>query len=305
MTFTFPVARYRFTFEITRALATHEYAGSMLRGAFGAALRNISCMTREKNCQTCILLRTCPYPRIFESPPETLSVPLTHAPNPYVIEPPTWGQEIYPAGSHFTFHMILIGKAISDLPFVIHAWQRAFSREIGRGNGGGTLVSVEHCGQEDDHIIYTPHTGSILPHPGEITIASLANDSATLHFNTPLRLQQNNHPIGPDSISPRTLLISLVRRARMMAEAHATPLPDIDAKALATQAETIELQHSLTWRDWTRYSHRQHQKMSLGGLVGEINLGGPLTPFLPYLQLGQWLHAGKNATFGLGHYKLT
>jgi CRISPR/Cas system endoribonuclease Cas6 (RAMP superfamily) len=29
-----------------------------------------------------------------------------------------------------------------------------------------------------------------------------------------------------------------------------------------------------------------------------------LAPLMPWLWLGQWLHAGKNATMGLGKYRL-
>ena len=44
--------------------------------------------------------------------------------------------------------------------------------------------------------------------------------------------------------------------------------------------------------------------MTLGGLVGEWRLRGDLTPFMPWLWLGQWLHVGKNATMGLGKFAL-
>jgi hypothetical protein len=44
--------------------------------------------------------------------------------------------------------------------------------------------------------------------------------------------------------------------------------------------------------------------MALGGVVGNWTLTGELAPFLPYLHLGQWLHVGKEATFGLGGYRL-
>jgi hypothetical protein len=44
--------------------------------------------------------------------------------------------------------------------------------------------------------------------------------------------------------------------------------------------------------------------MALGGAVGTWHLEGELAPFIPLLHLGQWLHVGKNATFGLGRYTL-
>ena len=68
--------------------------------------------------------------------------------------------------------------------------------------------------------------------------------------------------------------------------------------------ETLGSDKHLTWRDWTRYSCRQQQKMELGGVVGSWQLTGELAPFLPFLHLGQWLHVGKEAVFGLGGYDL-
>jgi hypothetical protein len=44
--------------------------------------------------------------------------------------------------------------------------------------------------------------------------------------------------------------------------------------------------------------------MTLGGVLGAWTLHGPLAPFLPWLHLGQWLHLGKNATMGMGGYRL-
>jgi CRISPR/Cas system endoribonuclease Cas6 (RAMP superfamily) len=58
---------------------------------------------------------------------------------------------------------------------------------------------------------------------------------------------------------------------------------------------------------WTRYSSRQQQEMTLGGVLGRWTLHGDedtLSQIQPWLWLGQWLHVGKNATMGLGGYKL-
>jgi hypothetical protein len=69
----FPVARYRFEFQVRQAIRLPDYAGSMLRGAFGHALRQLACMTRQKDCAGCPLIGSCPYPMIFAPPP-----PATH-----------------------------------------------------------------------------------------------------------------------------------------------------------------------------------------------------------------------------------
>ncbi|MBK7847400.1 MAG: CRISPR system precrRNA processing endoribonuclease RAMP protein Cas6 [Zoogloea sp.] len=41
-----------------------------------------------------------------------------------------------------------------------------------------------------------------------------------------------------------------------------------------------------------------------GGVIGSWRLTGEIAPFIPFLYLGQWLHVGKEATFGLGGYRL-
>ena len=72
-------------------------------------------------------------------------------------------------------------------------------------------------------------------------------------------------------------------------------------------AHELTAQRDLRWHDWTRYSSRQQQEMTLGGVLGQWTLNGSsetLTTLRPWLWLGQWLHAGKNATFGLGGYTL-
>lgn len=46
--------------------------------------------------------------------------------------------------------------------------------------------------------------------------------------------------------------------------------------------------------------------MELGGLLGVGELAGPGLGLLwPLLWQGQWVHAGKGTTFGLGAYRLT
>ena len=45
--------------------------------------------------------------------------------------------------------------------------------------------------------------------------------------------------------------------------------------------------------------------MTLAGVVGEWVLEGDLGPLASWLWLGQWLHAGKNATMGKGRYSVS
>lgn len=304
---TFPLARYRFTFEAETPLHLPDYAGSTLRGAFGNALRRITCMTRERECKPCALYRTCPYPQIFETPP-----PESHAlqkfsqiPNPYLIEPPPWGGRTYLPGELLQFNLVLIGRARHQHPFIVLAWQRAFKHGIGKGDGTAKLALIEHITPQQAIPIYSRDNPAIGEHETMLPLPTFDETSTvTLQIETPLRLQDNGKPLGTEALKPRDLLIGLVRRTALISEFHTDVALTPDFAGLAKQAESIAGTKELKWQDWTRYSNRQQQKMTLGGVIGRWQLHGNLAPFLPYLYWGQWLHAGKNATFGLGKYRL-
>lgn len=160
---TLSIARYRFEFRITEAIGLPEYAGSALRGAFGRALRKISCMTKQQDCKACPLYRTCPYPAIFETP-----APLNHnlqkfsqVPNGYIIEPPDWGFKVYPQNSMLNFDLVLFGNLITQLPLIAFAWKRAFEHQIGQGKG--ELQAIYYLPQQgEQETIYD--NGNILPY---------------------------------------------------------------------------------------------------------------------------------------------
>lgn len=101
----------------------------------------------------------------------------------------------------------------------------------------------------------------------------------------------------------------MARRVALVLDFHAQQAQwGEQVPAVATLAERLGDQRTLQWFDWVRYSSRQQQEMALGGVVGSWQLNGPadaIAGIWPWLWLGQWLHVGKNATMGLGGYRLT
>lgn len=307
----FPVARYRFEFQTRQPIRLPDYAGSMLRGAFGHALRQLACMTRQKECTGCPLIGSCPYPAIFAPlPPATHSLQtFSQIPAPYVIEPPAWGSRVLAPGETLTFHHVLIGRALHELPLIILAWRRALARGVGAGDGTADLLRVVHCGAAGDEEIHRPEVGTIAAHQQVVLTVPQTDDAltsaTTLRFETPLRLQQDGHALPPEKLQARTLLMALARRTSLLAEFHCEEgVLAADFAALRAACDEIREERKLTWLDWTRFSSRQQQKMALGGVIGTWRLEGQLAPFAALLQLGQWLHVGKEAAFGLGRYTL-
>ena len=304
MTQALPLNRYTFTVRALQSLRLPDYAGSMLRGAFGHALRRVACMTRMKECTGCPLLATCPYSQIFETPPLAHHAlqKFSAMPNPYVIEPPEGGARVLAEGDTFSFSMVLMGKALPQLPLIILAWERALAQGLGKTNPVPCQLTSIHA-ERDGEPVYTPG-GRVRPHTQAGPRPQPLGNRVTLEFTTPLRLQQKGNLVGLRELDARTLLINLARRHQLLSDTQLDSPPQTDFAALSTAAQHIHLEADMRWHDWERYSNRQKQAMKLGGLRGRLELTGDLAPFAQLLALGEWLHVGKEAVFGLGRYHL-
>ena len=153
-----PIARYRFFFITQKALVLPFFAGSLLRGVFGHALKVNCCITGEKVCKSCPLYQSCLYTNIFEPPPREHSLQkLSQIPACYVIEPPAMGQQQLQAGDRFSFTMVLWGKALEQLSLLISCWQRAGQYGLGRDRVPVNLISVSLCGA-DERVVWESHS---------------------------------------------------------------------------------------------------------------------------------------------------
>ncbi len=310
------ITRLHLTVQANAPLQLPPYAGSMLRGAFGHALLALSPLLHQDG-QPCALHASCPYCQLFAAPPlpgHSLQK-FSHMPQPYVIEPPTEGAQSLATGQRFGFGLVLIGKALALRTIVEQAWQRALRTGLGASRAPCTLLEIQNgkClhplpdkREQLSNKQSLTTVPDLLPRPlGEGRGAGMPT-TAMLHFHTPLRLQVQGKPARASQLTARDLLIALARRHQLLRDVHlGAAAPQYDFKTLVRQAEAIKLQaDGLRWFDWGRYSQRQQQEMQLGGLLGAVKLHGDLTPFADLLHLGQWLHVGKNATMGLGGYRL-
>lgn len=323
-----PIARYRFTARMAQGVRLPDYAGSLLRGQFGAALRGVACMTRQPTCTGCPLQTTCPYTQIFESLPpagHTLQA-FSAIPNAYIIEPPLPPAgllqarpepgQTHPAdlgqGDTLVFHMVLVGAAIGQLALVVFAWQRALAQGLTKSRSPADLLQVDWVDNHGNpHTIWTAQHPVLASHPAAVTVPPVPPDGLqafTLHIRTPLRLQHQGKPLRPDQLSPRTLVATAARRVALVLELHAhQPQWGSQVPAAVAHAQTLTDSRQLQWFDWTRYSSRQQQEMTLGGVLGTWAVHGSPTAVAAvwsWLWLGQWLHVGKNATMGMGGYTL-
>lgn len=297
--------RFYWRVRVEGSLRLPEYAGSLLRGAFGHALRQIACVTRQPVCTDCPLQSSCAYKYLFETPiPESASVLRRYpvAPTPLVIEAPLNGPPLA-AGDHWTFSMVLIGKARLSLPLITLAWQRACGAGLGSRK---TPAVLEACRAEDEAQWHAP--GEPVPEPASaFSIPPLPEEDLSLRFLTPFRGKQEGKLAGAAQLQFADFFSHLQRRVGLLHTFHGLGGEwDWDYAEALRIAQGIHWEPDhVHWMDWTRYSSRQGREMLLGGVLGAYHLPREgLEPLWPLLYLGQWLHAGKNTSFGLGRYEI-
>jgi len=301
------IEKFHFEIKLLDDIRLPFFAGSMLRGAFGHALRKVACMTKQRDCKACPLYFSCPYTQIFEAPPpESSSLQkFSQIPNPYIIQPPVMGERIIKKGGHFSFEMTLIGQSIEQLSLIIFAWQKACMFGLSKTKSRAKLLSVTHC-SETRKDIWTHGNEKLLPYiRTDILPANIANvDEVNILIDTPLRIQKQGKPSGVNEITARDLLITLIRRISLISEFHHNKQLKIDFSKLNKKLEKLTSEKDLKWCDWERYSNRQKQPMKLGGMIGRWRIKGELDDYFDFLRIGEKIHVGKNTTFGLGHYSL-
>lgn len=302
-----PIARYQFNFTVTSPIFLSEYAGSAIRGSFGHTLRRVSCMTHERECDNCPLIKSCPYKVVFEPPvPQGEQIQeFNHIPVSFLIEAPLDGVRAYKTGSRLSFSMVLCGKSLNHLALIIFAMIKAMNHDIGHGRA--VLDSVDFINQKGmRQRVYDENSSEVQDHDAVFRPVDLAGiNKVSLSFQTPLRIQTNGEILGPDELTAQKLLITLIRRCDLVLRFHCKTLLDLPFSEIKDDLQRVMIKSDLIWRNWVRYSNRQKHRMNLGGYVGTIDLENLPDYTLPILQLGEYLHVGKNAVFGLGGYKLT
>ncbi len=262
-----------------------------------------------------MLNQSCPYAYVFETL-KLSGMDINHQadnlPHPFVIEPPLTDQTEFQAGDEFDIGLVLFGKSVSFLPYFVFTFDQMGKMGLGRGKGKFELISgfalndlvtgekiqiYDGQSQVLNGNFRTWRFNDLFPLQKTIN-----NSSLKIKLLTPTRITQRNQLIKqlPFELFLRTLL----RRISLLGRIHCDSVWELPYREIIDQAvQQVRLVSSETkWHDWERYSNRQRQRMSMGGIVGSLTYEGNLVPYLSLILLGQFTHIGKNTTFGLGQY---
>lgn len=309
------IARYRVEIEAgAQGLLLPRYKGSTLRGGFGGVFRRICCAQRRQDCRGCLLQESCPFAYVFETAPPAGAKALrnlANVPRPFVIEPPLETRQEYQPGDRLSFHLVLIGKGIEYLPYFIVSLEELGRVGIGRGRRPYRLCAVGFVrpdGAEQE--IFNASDRTVREPGTHLTGADVLagagcdiKDDLDITLLTMTRLKHGKQYVN--TLPFHVLVRGLLRRiSSLMYFHHGTPL-DIDYGGIIKRARQVQTRAENTrWVDWERYSGRHDTRITLGGLVGTVRYAGDLCEFMPFIKIGEYVHVGKGAVFGMGWYRI-
>jgi hypothetical protein len=282
-----------------------------------------------------MLASKCLYKYLFspQLPAETQFLKHTSAiPSPIIIEPPLTDQRRFEPGDIMDVGLVLIGKGMEYLPYLIYVFTEIGKSGIGAGvherggkMRGGRFELIEAYDAAGGKLIYSSQE-NVLHDDYRVfdwdTASAGLTDSPqklTIEFLTPVRFKEmrGNNPKLVKLQGFSQLVTHLYWRMLMLSYFHCNPwsLDDERFQNLADQAsrmrkelgklEDVRVDENHTyWQEYERWSNRQATKMTLGGFMGWATFSGNLAPYLPLLSLGQYTHLGKQTMFGFGKYRL-
>ncbi|MYB35586.1 MAG: CRISPR system precrRNA processing endoribonuclease RAMP protein Cas6 [Gammaproteobacteria bacterium] len=297
-------SRYRFDCMFNNYPSLPEYPGSVLRSAFGMALRRIACVTNQSTCPGCPLINECVYTKIFDSGivAQTTGISLT----PYVIESSIVEPKTNSTDFMFGFHMVVYGIALKQLPLLVLAWQKVLACGLGKKRTTGKLVRVVCCQKgSQDVCVWREDQPRIIPHDTTTHLdIPVDKHEVVLHFDTPVRLQRKGKILGHSEITSADLISGCMRRFSAVVACSGEQIDRRSIRELTEQSKSLEDKKELKFVQYSRYSSRQRYEMQLPGLIGSWRIRGDLKPYLHFLYLCEIFHVGKNTSIGLGKYTI-
>lgn len=314
------IARFEIVLQAQTETVLPALIGSTLRGAFGHALKAISCSMPHGDCEKCFLSRVCNYTTVFEP---TANGSFKDIPRPFVFEPPVppLTKEIsghqtlkihVPEKGKISFGLILLGEAIEKLPFIIYAFELMARHGFGAKRQPFSVAEVFQIHSDiEKNSIYTPQQNKILPfRKNTLTelikqkISVLKNtDSLKIRLQTPLRIRQNRLLLK--KLDFQSFFKSCSLRLKFLAEIYGFPL-DYDYRDYMKKAGQVGTLSSDIWEhESSRRSNRQERSLETNGLLGEIAYAnGDFSEFILFAAACEILHIGSSSSFGFGKFQL-
>lgn len=249
------------------------FIGSQLRGAFGYALKKVTCINPSYDCNGCFGVSNCLYYEFYEE---------KNSFHKYRFD--------FELGrDYYDFNLYLFDSASPKLPYVVSALHMMLT-QIGLGKEKqiykdfSIFINDIECFMDGKLSLPKDYIK-------KLQIDNFRPD-ITLLFATPLRIKKENRFVRGDELELEGIINSIYQRQmKLLGREHKRfPYP-IEGKIVEKELKFVEL---------TRQSNRQKTIMNMGGLMGEIKIKNLNKECYEVLKVGELIGVGKQTVFGLG-----
>lgn len=321
----FRCTRFTFVLEALSPICFEEFCGATLRGGLGRILKELVCEWPPGKCPECHLRYSCAYGYLFETSPPPDSERLRNVeniPRPYVVDPlggqPPRGTESRPVtpratfvpGDRFHFDIVLVGRAIPYVTFLIVALDRLGRRGTGPARGRFRVCSVHAPGIDETICIYRDGIWlrddfDSTPFANWVQDGHIPDATLRVEFLSPTRVTDQGRV--QHEVEFAQLIRALLRRLSSLCYFHCGYELPLDFRDLIQRANAVQVRQSrLYWVHQKRISGRQRKPVFADGVVGDVlyrAADGQWDDFLPLLAAGQLVHVGKTCVMGAGKFQ--
>lgn len=290
-----------FVCSFTSKAELPEFKGSAIRGSIGHSLKKVVCALRHQECSSCMLQNSCLYFQTFENNRNEFI-------NPYVLDFSLETKRDYQVDDRIKFSLNLFGDVAEKVPYFIYSIIEMGSNGIGKEIEGKRGSFVVESVSSNGELVYS-NDKKVVDSIPRIFIEepkvenSVKVDCMKIIFVTPLRVKEGN--LFVDKITFELLIKSVLRRISQVWKQFVGKELELEYRQLIEDSKRVKVFEDNTfWKDWTRYSSRQKEKLKIGGVMGDITFVGQLSSYYALLKTAEKLHLGKQTSFGLGKIKI-
>ena len=228
----------------------------------------------------------------------------TQAPHPFIFEPNPCGPESVKEGDRIRHSLVLIGEGIRYLPHLFLALEELGRQGLGRE---GVPFQIDNLTDGNGDVVFRREDGRRFRQTTYVQLRLEPGESRRARFRINLESPTRIVVEGRLSSVPTVedIVTALCRRVFLLRHFHCGGSAEPLSAAFVETARAVRcLQHDLRWSEASRYSTRQERSVPIGGIVGSLECEGDVGRLQPLLRVGEYVHVGKNATFGLGKLAL-
>ncbi|GFE61023.1 CRISPR system precrRNA processing endoribonuclease RAMP protein Cas6 [Geobacter sp. AOG2] len=305
MDFSFVHLRFTIRTRDTSRLVSYLYRSGP---DFAEVFRRIVCRRNATECSDDPSCTDCPRRVLFgQQLGADPSAVKCHQkpPLPFIFSFPTHGTTSKQADS-FTCTLVLVGKALNHTTEFIKALSSLLINGCQVGQFAEATISLveslDFYGNPTTIAVgvVAPDTGNLvtLDAQGIVDSRCRPTDTVGIAFITPLKLAKTGKIMC--SFDAGQFLRSLMRRVSALAYYYCSYEMRDNFREYAYAANRIEL-----LEDNFFFADAGHRSLALSGVLGNGVMSGDFNDLMPFLALGEYLHLGKGASYGMGQYRLS